>query len=112
MPSKTRRKIARIQNAKRKRAIAKVKQSPEQTTLGLKMINIYLPPSIIRRVKLAAIDRDTMLKMLVDSSDGGALPRDVVPIRGGSGVVAQVLTDYFNDLDAGVEHARRAASGE
>lgn len=58
---------------------------------------VYLPESVIRRVKLAAMDRDAVLRL------GLTMPSpDVSQQRGISGLVAQALINYFAG-SAGIE---------
>lgn len=66
--------------------------------------NIYLPPELVARIKLEAIERDKLLRDFRDTGLG--MPDGVVPTTGQSGVVHQVLYNYFADRDAEAEQLR------
>lgn len=87
------------EDARRSRSpqlIDQVRLSHAATAGGLPQVSIYMPRSLMRLVKLAAIDRDSVLRMLSESgSEPSEWPGDVVPISGASGVIAQVLSDHF-----------------
>lgn len=92
-------------------ALIAVRKALPATMSGLEMINIYLPPDVMKRVRYAAIERDTFLRILNESIESDEQwPMDVLPIRGNSGVVAQVLSDYFAERDEMMAE-REAARG-
>lgn len=96
--------------AQRKRnfsALVAVRRALPATEAGLEVANIYFPPELIKRVRYAAIERTHFLKLLNESlTSDDEWPADVLPIRGISGVVAQVLSDYFAEREAMMEEQR------
>ena len=76
---------------------------------SLMSFHCYLPESLVLQIQRRAVDRDSLLRMLNASvGDDGEWPADVVPIKGASGVVAQMLSDGFeaeaddDEAEAGV----------
>lgn len=64
--------------------------------LALVNCNSYLPADLVRLAKIAGVDRDAALRLLSESvSEVSEWPENVIPITGMSGVIAQVLRDYF-----------------
>lgn len=97
---------------KRKRALTGVRRVLPATCAGLKVLNHYIPESIMISVKYAAIERDQFLALLNASIDTDAdWPVDVLPIKGASGVVAQVLSDWFAEQQAMRDGVRERERG-
>jgi hypothetical protein len=84
--------------ARKKRPKHAAASAPFRTAAGLKQVNCYLDDATITRLKRAAVDRDALLSLMQQS--GGEWPADVVPTRGVSGVVAQILAQHFAEEDA------------
>lgn len=93
--------VAVVQPAERKPRTRPVIDTVRNSTLALVNCNSYLPADLIRKVKMAAIDRDIEIRLLNDCVESAAdWPGDVVPISGASGVIAQVLRDHFASIEA------------
>jgi hypothetical protein len=58
----------------------------------LARVLVYLPQELVRRIKLAAVDRDEEISRTSRQSNDKS---GIVAIRGMSGVVAQVMTGHF-----------------
>jgi hypothetical protein len=103
---------ASIDQPERKPRTRPLIDTVRNSTLSLVNCNSYLPADLIRKVKFAAIDRDTAIRLLNDSIESAAdWPGDVVPISGASGVIAQVLSDHFAAVDEQhVDTLKRIAS--
>ena len=100
---------AAVQPARKSRTRPLI-DSVRHSTLSLVNCNSYLPATLVRRVKIEAIDRDAAIRMLNDSRESvNDWPGSVVPISGASGVIAQVLSDHFAALDTNTQLSESAA---
>lgn len=74
--------------------------------VGLVKTMLYMPAELMRRIKLAAVDRDQEISRESRESNDES---GIVAIRGMSGVVAQVMTGHFalsDMLSDAVEESR------
>lgn len=60
-------------------------------------INFYLRPSTIKRIKVASIDRDAAVTLM--RAAGHERTAAVIDMRGASGLVEQVMSDYFAEIE-------------
>jgi hypothetical protein len=87
VPSERQRVAHRPRKPRKKMPLA-----PAITPVGLARVLVYLPVELVRRIKLAAVDRDEEISRGTRESNDES---GVVAIRGMSGVVAQVMTGHF-----------------
>jgi hypothetical protein len=108
-PTPTQRRAERVARRKRK-IITRIEEAPAQTATGLIQRLYYMPRELARRVKLEALDRDSLI-----TGPAGVIvwpegDDSIVRIKGASGVVAQILTDHFKERDEAEQQVRRTAA--
>lgn len=96
-----RQRVAKRSRARKHTTTTTVTTVPTNTSANapasaLTRMFVYLPPELIRRIKLAAVDRDEEISRSTRESNDES---GIVAIRGMSGVVAQVMTGHFGLAD-------------
>lgn len=110
----------RKRRSRRKPKSLQRKRGPKRSRKGPRgpttiMTTVYLLPTVLARLKVYAMERNialTMQRKMVSAyvrSTRPVLPGGVVNSHGASGVINQLLTEFFEELDAKEEQIRRDA---